>query len=76
MVNFNHICVQCYVALANGVEQITTMEEKVMKNILINRLVCAANDFFKCSGCGRVVRVRTPGNSYTCSECGSKMYRM
>lgn len=47
-----------------------------MKNILINRLVCAANDFFKCSGCGRVVRVRTPGNSYTCSECGSKMYRM
>ncbi len=46
-----------------------------MKDILIKRLVRAANDFFKCSGCGRVVRVRTPGDTYTCSVCGGKMYR-
>ncbi len=47
-----------------------------MKDVLINRLVRAASDFFKCSACGHVARVRTPGNTYTCSICGSKMYRM
>jgi|GEM_PF-953796 len=39
------------------------------------REIKVCSDWFKCSGCGRLARIRTPGDTYTCIECGSKMYR-
>ena len=35
-----------------------------------------ASDMFKCSGCGRVVRMRVLGDTCVCRECGATMHRI
>ncbi len=35
-----------------------------------------SSDMFKCSGCGRVVRMRVLGDTCTCRECGAVMHRI
>ncbi len=35
-----------------------------------------ASDMFKCSGCGRVVRIRVLGDTCVCRECGAMMHRI
>lgn len=46
-----------------------------MKEIVLARLVQAQSEFFRCTNCGRVARIRTPGDTYTCSVCGGRMRR-